>query len=119
MNQTGTALRILFDMKARLGLIAAIPLFFALMAAHSGNEIQAGSASAHADPSRVVRVEMLGLKQERLERARSAILAVPGVQSVEFNTAQREARVRFNVETTRMKQLERQIRAAGFTPWFH
>lgn len=120
MNQTHPLIRILSDMKTRLGLAIAIPvLILVTIAANSGNEIHAGNQPASASPTRVVRVEILGLRQDRIDRARAAILSVPGVEGVEFNIKTREARVRFNVETTRMRELEHRIRSAGFTPWFH
>lgn len=120
MNRKYPRVRILRDMKAKLGLglLCVGLVLLAGIATAPGNDTRA-SAPAHVDPARSIRIGLLGLKQDRIERARAAILSVPGVESVEFLPEKREARVRFNVERTNMRQLEQRIRKAGFTPWFH
>lgn len=104
--------------KVYLG-IAVVALVLAGIAAGPSGVTHAGPQTSPADSLRIVNVELLGLKEQRVEKARTVILSVPGVQDVEFNVAKRSARIKFDIDKTNLRTLEQRLRKASFTPVFH
>lgn len=76
-------------------------------------------ATSDTRSCRLVKVSVEGLTPARIDRAREAFLAVPGVHSVQFKPVGKEAVVDFDITRTNLKSIERSLRAAGFTPYFH
>lgn len=72
-----------------------------------------------ADAMRVVNMDLEGLTPERVERVRDCLLAVRGVQSVEFGTGNKEVCVTFDIARTDLTRIREALQAEGFTPYFH
>jgi Heavy-metal-associated domain len=68
---------------------------------------------------RSIRIQMNGLKEARLDLARKVLFEDPGVLNVKFKLEQKEAQIQFDIEKTNLAALDKSIRKAGFSPWYH
>ena len=89
-----------------------------------GHHLQTGeqadkTVAVHEDADRVVKMDLEGLKPERVENVRGLLLAVRGVHSVEFGPNNKEVVVRFDLARTDLLRIRRALEGAGCTPYFH
>jgi hypothetical protein len=82
------------------------------------NQNSAGAASLNSDTQsiRVVRMHLQGLHENKLHSADHALRRLPGITEIKIDPGQQNVTVWVNIDRTNLKEIERSLHNAGFTP---
>jgi hypothetical protein len=103
-------------MRRPLLVVLTILLLFGGIAVHRPQADPKTTALRHTDSIRVVRFQLLGLREARVGAAEKALLQIHGVKHLEFESNRKHVVVRFDIHQTNLKKIRDSLKRADFTP---
>ena len=97
-------------------VLFTILLLFGGFAVHRPQADSKTTISPRVDSIRLVRFELLGLRDSRIPLVEQVLLQVPGVQNFQIEENRKHIVVRFDIDRTNLKQIRDSLRRASFTP---